>query len=165
MKYTILAMNSFKVKRSAIKELLIRAALSGIMMDTDGHERNSEIVAGLLRAYEGTFEDGLECLSPDEIERAYREFYAGEWARYKVGELHEDEGHFPWDELPKAYWPPKLLREIAELDAAYTIALKRDLHRAAVAFDKKVEEEMAETGASKDEATQVVLKKPEAWAR
>jgi len=162
--YMILAMSPFKVARSTIRDLLVKAALAGIRMDSDSHERNKEIVAGLLRAYEATFEDGLETIEADEVERRYREFYSDEWARYKVGDLHEDEGHFPYDELPRTFWPVGLLRNIARLDAAYTIDMKRQLHKSAVAFDRQVADEMERTGASKDEATRVVLKAPEAWA-
>lgn len=126
--YSIMNMSAGNVSCEDVKGMILQQSLQAFRMDAP--EGNAEIVGGLLSAYVNLSRDdegeSPDTVDPANVEALYRQFYEAEWKRYG-GELHPEEGFMPFEELPLAGWPPNLLRQAAELNAAHDLHMKREM--------------------------------------
>lgn len=146
---------------NALRDMIFQQSLLGIQLEAP--EGNQEVISGLLKAYNGLrMEDEeieeIDFLDSETAEKVYREFYEAEWKRYGVGELHPEEGFMPFEELPTSGWDRDMLRQVAELDAAWSLKMKRIMQKEAIRIEAEIKENVAK-GMSRDDAAHKAIYK------
>jgi len=150
----LLLMDMDSLDMDSLKDMILRQSLLGVQ--SEAPEGNQDVISGLLKAYNGLRMadeelEELDILSSDDSEKVYREFYEAEWKRYGVGELHPEEGFMPFEELPTSGWDRDMLRQVAELDAAWSLKMKRLMQKEAIRIEAEIKENVAK-GMSRDDA-------------